>query len=273
MSNEALAIAIQQGDSDALAQLWEQVKDYAYTVVMRYAEKPYAETEDYLQTSFLGVRAAAYAFDPSRGSFLTVADWYIRRACSQFYRWHKRGEVQTISYDVPYNPDDPADGDYKDVFPDESLPDPWEAMEQEDMRRNVRAAVGELAPRHQEVIKLQYFQGQAQETICKEMGISACRVWQIKKSAFQKLRNSKHLRPYRGDYAPHKGISVRSFYENWESAVERVAIKNVDAERRYLMRNLQEFEKHVQQSIASGYYTPEIGQMVISNYKASLGLS
>ena len=78
MSNEDLAIAVQNGDSDALAQLWEQVKDYAYTVVMRYKEKPYAETEDYFQTAFLGVREAALAFDPSRGSFLTDGSLLLR---------------------------------------------------------------------------------------------------------------------------------------------------------------------------------------------------
>ena len=147
MSNEVLAVAVQRGDSAALSQLWEQVRDYAYTIVMRYTPKPYAETEDYLQTAFLGVHAAAMGYDPERGSFLTVADWHIRRACSSFYHWHRRGEVQTISYDVPYNPEDPSDGDYKDVFPDDSLPEPWARLESADVKRDLRAAVGELNPR------------------------------------------------------------------------------------------------------------------------------
>ena len=147
MSNEELSVAVQNGDHDALAQLWGQVKDYAYTVVMRYATKPYADTEDYLQTAFLGIRAAALAFDPLRGSFLTVADWYIRSACARFYGWDRKGDLQTISYDVPMNPDDPGDGDFRDSFPDESLSDPWEGMERSDMVRDVRVAVDGLMPR------------------------------------------------------------------------------------------------------------------------------
>lgn len=272
MSNEALAVAVQSGDHGALAQLWEQVKDYAYTVVMRYKETTYAETEDYLQTAFLGVRAAAYAFDSSRGSFLTVADWYIRRACSQFYRWHKRGEVQTISYDVPYNPDDPTDGDYKDVFPDESIPDPWEAMEQADMRRDVRAAIEELVPRHQTIILQHYFDGQSLEAISKKQGVSACRINQIEHNALKKMRNSQHIKPYERYYAPVKGVGVRFFKIYGESAVEHTAIKNVDQERAQLKRDFRSFAHHVKIMIENGYYTEEQGRMVLDNFKVSLGL-
>lgn len=269
MSNEQLALRVRGGDPAALERLWERVKDYAHSVVKHYASKPYAETEDYLQTAFLGVHAAAMAFNPERGSFLTVADWYIRRACSQFYCWHRRGEVETISYDVPMNADDPDGGDFRDSFPDESLPDPLEGMEASDKVRDVRAAVDDLKPRQREIIDQKYYQNMPLEAVCRLHGVSAERIRQIENDALKQLRDSKHLVCYQRDYAPIKGVGVSAFRVYGGSAVEHVAIKNVDRQRK---AELRAFVKHVKESVDQGYYSPEIGQMVIENYKAQHGM-
>lgn len=269
MTNEQYAMRAKGGDPDALGQLWEQVKDYAHRIVMHYTQKPYAETEDYLQTAFLGVRAAVAAFDPDKGSFLTVADWYIRRECARFYGWNKRGEVQTISYDVPMNPEDPDGGDFRDSFPDETLSDPLEDLEKADIVRDVRAAVGELKPRQQEIIKQKYYQQMPLESVCKAQGVSAERIRQIEQSALKHLRNSEHLVSYRREHAPVKGVGVRAFKNSGQSAVERVAITNADRERR---AELIAFERHVMESINKGYYSHDIGQKVIASYKAQRGM-
>lgn len=273
MSNEDLAVAVQNGDRDALARLWEQVKGYAYMVVMRYKEKPYAETEDYLQTAFLGVREAALAFDPSRGSFLTVADWYIRNSCRMFYHWYKHSEVPTVSYDVPYNPEDPADGDYKDVFPDDTLPDPWEDVENEDKKRDVRAAIDDLTPRYQEVIERHYYQGQPLAAISSEQGVSAGRIQQIEARALQQLRRSKYLAPYRREYAPVTSISLRAFQRHGCSIVERVAIKNVDAERRKQRREYMDYVQLVMRDVQNGLYPLETGWNMVERYKVLHGMA
>lgn len=269
MTNEEYAVSVQKGDPEALGHLWEQVKDYAYRIVMRYATKPYAETEDYLQTAFLGVRAAALAFDPSRGSFLTVADWYIRNACKAFYHWNRPKEVETISYDVPMNADDPDGGDFRDSFPDDSIEDPTEDLARDDMVRDVRAAVDELRPRQQDVIEQRYYHGMPLEAVGMAQGISRERVRQIEREALKKLRESKHIAPYRREYAPVKGVGVHAFRQYGQSAVEYVALTNADRERR---AELRAFEKHVMRSIEQGFYSPEIGKMVIENYKAQNGM-
>lgn len=269
LNNEELALSVQKGDSEALSRLWEQVKDYAYTVVMRYIQKPYADTEDYLQTAFLGVRAAALAFDPCRGSFLTIADWYIRSACSRFYGWHRRGEVQTISYDVPMNEDDPDSGSYLDSFPDDTLPDPWEGMERGDIVRDVRAAIDELTPRQQEVVEEHYFAGDSLEAIGEAQGVSAQRIRQIEREALKRMRKSEHLTAYRREYAPVKGVGIRAFEEYGTSAVEHVALKNVERARR---AELRAFEKHVQESVEQGHYSKEIGRLIVESYRKQNGL-
>ena len=269
MSNEELATAVQNGNVDALEQLWEQTKDYAKKVVRRYTEKPYAETEDYLQTAFLGVRAAALAFDPAKGNFLTVADFYIRRACSRFYGWYRHGEVATISYDVPMNPDDPDGGDFRDSFPDESLPDASEGLERADIVRDLRAAVDALNPRQQEIIDLRYYRGVPLEAVCKAQGVSAERIRQIERSALKQLRESEYIAPYRREYAPVRGVGVGAFRIYGQSAVERAAVKNIDRERR---AELRAFERHVIESVNKGYYSQEVGQMVLANYKMQRGM-
>ncbi|MBQ2990907.1 MAG: sigma-70 family RNA polymerase sigma factor [Clostridia bacterium] len=263
------ALAAQKGDPEALAQLWQRVKDYAYKVVMRYTVKPYAETEDYMQTAFLGVRAAALAYDPSRGSFLTLADMYIRSACRHFYHWNRHGEVQTISYDVPMNADDPDGGDFRDSFPDTSIRDPAEGLECADMVRDVRAAVDELNPRHREIIEQKYYHRMPLEAVCQAQGVSAERIRQIEQSALKHLRASKHLVSYRRYYAPTQGVGVIAFRNYGESAVERVAIKNVDKERRAEYRA---FRRHVLQSVENGLYSPEVGEMIIRSYEEQRGL-
>lgn len=269
LNNEELALSVQKGDSEALSRLWEQVKDYAYTVVMRYRQKPYAETEDYMQTAFLGVRDAALAFDPLRGGgFLTVADWYIRRACARFYGW-RRGEVETISYDVPMNEDDPDGGSYRDSFPDDTLPDPWEGMERGDIVRDVRAAVDELTPRQQEIIDGRYYRGNSLEAISKYQGVSKVRIRQIEREALKRMQNSKHLAAYCREYAPVKGVGVRAFEIYGGSIVEHVAIKNIEAARR---AELRAFTKHVQESVKQGLYSPDIGRMIIDGYCMQHGM-
>lgn len=277
MTNEELACAVQRGDTDALAQLWEQVKDYAFRVIVRYRPHPYADTEDYLQTAFLGVRAAALAFDPSRGSFLTVADWYIRSACSRFYRWHRRGEVETISYDVPMKADDPDGGDFKDNFPDDSLPDPWERMEAEDMARDVRAAVDELTERNRRVIDMHYYQGLSLAAISKEEGCSPAFVQQIERRSLKHLHRSKHLVPYKRMYAPHRGVGVGAYRRYGASAVEHVAIKNVDAEQKALReaqrREYMNYVRRVMYAVANGYFPLETGWDMVENYKAQHGMA
>lgn len=269
-------MAVQKGDPVALERLWEQVKDYAYTLVMRYKTKPYAETEDYLQTAFLGVRAAALAFDPSRGSFLTVADWYIRNACRTFYCWHRRGEIKTISYDVPFNPENPSDGDYKDVFPDTSLPDSSERLEQAEMIRDVRAAVNDLSPRGQDVIKQHYYQGKPLDAISAEQGVSRERIRQIERKALEKMRRSKYLVPYRRLCAPHGSVGVGAFRRFGGSVVEYTAIKNADAELKALRaaqkREYLDYVRRVMDAVSKGRFSLETGWIMVENYRAERGM-
>lgn len=263
MTNEELACAAKQGDREALEQLWRQVCQYAYRIVARYTEKPYAATEDYLQTAFLGVHEAVMAFDPERGGFLTLADWYIRRACNGFYHWKQGAQHECLSYDVPMNAEDPDGGDFRDSFPDESIPPPWARLHAQTTARDVRAAVEKLPERERQIIKQHYFQQLPLGEIGKAQHISGERVRMIEKRALQRLE--KPLEAYRREYAPVRGVGVAAFRREGQSAVERVAIRNLD-------RELAAFRRSVMKSVKAGIYPQDVAQYMIANFKAQRGI-
>jgi len=86
MTNEQIVIRIQEGETELIESLWEQVKLFAY----RQAGKFYwghvrlcaimgVEIDDLNQESFIGLHNAVYAFKTDNGAnFMTYLDYHFR---------------------------------------------------------------------------------------------------------------------------------------------------------------------------------------------------
>lgn len=108
--------------------------------------------------------------------------------------------------------------------------DPIEAKEneiqQEQLRKAIWEAVDTLDDKEREVLRMRYQQGITLNEIGEEIGVSACRVQQIEKEAFRKLRapsRARSLIPFLEDMAEHYGYKhsgMKSFETKGSSSVE-----------------------------------------------------
>jgi RNA polymerase sigma factor FliA len=87
---------------------------------------------------------------------------------------------------------EPIDGVYTDDNPwfMSDDPNPFELLEQEDLRQALIAAIGTLSEREAQVIQLYYVEELNLEEIGRVLGVGAARVCQIKKSAHDRLRKA-----------------------------------------------------------------------------------
>lgn len=87
---------------------------------------------------------------------------------------------------------EPIDGVYTDDNPwfMSDDPNPFELLEQEDLRQALIEAIGALSEREAQVIQLYYVEELNLEEIGQVLGVGAARVCQIKKSAHDRLKKA-----------------------------------------------------------------------------------
>jgi RNA polymerase sigma factor for flagellar operon FliA len=91
---------------------------------------------------------------------------------------------------------EPIDGIYTDDNPwfMSDDPNPFELLEQEDLRQALIEAIGRLSEREAQVIQLYYVEELNLEEIGEVLGVGAARVCQIKKSAHDRLKKAMAAR-------------------------------------------------------------------------------
>jgi RNA polymerase sigma factor for flagellar operon FliA len=87
---------------------------------------------------------------------------------------------------------EPIDGFYTDDNPwfMSDDPNPFELLEQEDLRQALIEAIGRLSEREAQVIQLYYVEELNLEEIGQVLGVGAARICQIKKSAHDRLKKA-----------------------------------------------------------------------------------
>jgi len=91
---------------------------------------------------------------------------------------------------------EPIDGVYTDDNPwfMSDDPNPFELLEQEDLRQALIEAIGKLSEREAQVIQLYYVEELNLEEIGLVLGVGAARICQIKKSAHDRLKKALQSR-------------------------------------------------------------------------------
>lgn len=120
-----------------------------------------------------------------------------------------------------------------------------DAMEKEELKRDIWECVERLPEKHAEVIIRHYKNQEQYKDIAEELKVSYQQVTQRKIEAFRKMREDartvKQLRPYidniRGEAL--KGNGVGRFKVTWTSSTERVALQRL--ERKKLLQEIANF--------------------------------
>ena len=97
MTNEQLVALIRAGENvkENMLQLWQKNKGFIYKIAVRFSG--YAELEDLLQESYIGLHEAVFHYDESRDTkFLTCATFWIRQELQRYVE-NKGGVVRIPS--------------------------------------------------------------------------------------------------------------------------------------------------------------------------------
>ena len=221
--------------------LYDQNRDLLRLLARRYAhacalDRAVSE-EDLAQAGVIGLIKAAKTFDESAGkSWAGWASWYIRRECEsalglragRFTRAHTAAEA----LDRPIRAEDGDGATLGEALVDDRLPEPDDALLQDELRRGVHDAVNRLPDEGQRrAVRLCKLEGISAGAAAEALGVSAARVRRLYARACVSLSQDPRLRALadmdeRTRFHAHKG--VQAFNRDWTSVTEAAALWRVE---------------------------------------------
>lgn len=157
--DEELVTRVAEGDSDALAQLFQRYAGAVYSLGYRMLNDREG-AEELLNEAFVRVWRQAPSFDARRGKFSTWLMSVARNLGIDQLR-SRRARPQRAD---PLTPDDPELDPIDEHMNVER--DVW----QNERRRLIRAALRELPAAQREALELAYFEGLTQSEISARLG-------------------------------------------------------------------------------------------------------
>ena len=155
----ALVRLARAGDADAFGRLVERHMRRAYFAALSLVGSR-EDALDLSQEAFARAYRARGTIDPDRPFYAWLYQ-ILRRLCFNFLR-DRRTRTQTLEAAGSWLADDVAD---------RAGPDPAEALEREERRRLVAAAIEELPAREREVLALKEFEGLSYKEIAALAGV------------------------------------------------------------------------------------------------------
>lgn len=233
-TNRELVLAYQGGELEALATLWSQVERLARRIVSRYLalarENRAVDNDDLMQAAFLGVERAARAFKPDAGAvFTTVMSFYVRSEFSAVLGLRGGIGRPRLEHYNAQSADEPIPGtedlSLVDTIPDANQVDEDEELFQEDIRRDVRAAVDRLGAQEAQVIRSYYLGGASTEAIGRRMGVDKAKVGRLRAKGIHTMRHDWRLQRLVKEACCWRHKGVTAFNSSWSSVVEDTVMR------------------------------------------------
>lgn len=245
MSNEEMARRIQEGETELLPTLWEQVHRFIY----REARRRYCATsrmrgveiDDLIQSGYIALVEAVAHFKPDvEYTFLTYLGRTLKTAFAETcgYKTSKCDPLNAAdSLDAPLTDDtDTTKGDML-ADPVDQYEDAERRIWLEQLQKAMGKAMDKLPPEWRDVLRRYYWQGQTLEEISAATGIHRNNVNNRRNKGLRQLRRniSRYgLDQFVEDRTPYYArVGVESFNATHTSAVELAAIRREALERIY----------------------------------------
>lgn len=197
-----LAVRIQSGEADLLAELWQSVERLvaakAQRVLAAQGNGNLIEFGDLYNSGFLALCAACESYHPMRH----FVPWFLMHLKSAFaeatgYRT-RQGKHDPLRNAVSLSmPIGEADGDAElgDLVADPTAEESVECVEnsmwQEQLREAISAAMAELPPDEAETLYSRYWDGLTLEQVAKKRGIWPTTVQVTEKRAIRRIRRQQ----------------------------------------------------------------------------------
>lgn len=173
MTNEDLAVLIQQGQQEYIPTLYDQVKKLLMSIAKRYFNKFYdpcascgVTLDDLMQESYLVMLEAIRYFKPDSGnkfiSYLSYPMWNHFQKLTGC-RTCKRDPINYAdSLDAPLSSSDDVDYTLGDTIKDENSESGFEAVDKSiylsSLHDTLEEGIGQLPQSQQTVIRCRYYQ-------------------------------------------------------------------------------------------------------------------
>ena len=254
MSNEDLAVLIQQGREDLYPELWAQVERFVTQQARRRFQSTAGfggvEVEDLVQAGYLAMVDAVGRFDPAAEcSFLTMLTFCLKSAFAAAggYKTSKRDMLDNcLKLDAPTGED--QDGTLLDTIQDPR--DPYSATEERLYRQQLHdileRAISDLPPREADTIRRYYWDGQTLDQIGVETSRTREAVRQWRNRGLKRLKAQRHNNGLdqfvdeRMNY--YRGNGLASFSRTLTSSTERKALRRIELSDRYKHLFTEDYE-------------------------------
>ena len=267
MSNEELAAAIQNGKSERIGELWEQVEGLVkwkakrtMTALELRGAFCGVEFDDLVQCGYPAMAAAVESYSPENGSFSTWFMYYLQKEFAEAtgYRTQRgRNEPlnESLSLDKPLS-DEVDSVVFGDLVPDQRATATMEAVEDHEYQRQLHEAVEKalsaLPADAAEVLRLRNYDGLTLDEAGERLMVSRERIRQLEQKGIRKLREPKiacTLRPFMiFDFYSSTGLSA--YRQSGMSIQERyVAMEEEHREREW--QRMKAEEERTQEALAN----------------------
>lgn len=276
-TNAALAALAAAGNSFALGQLWEINKGLLHRLFWQWYAKnqPIADAagltfEDFEQEGFFVVERCAKAYDPDKGSFSTLLEYYVKSqiralTCGGHYRTIETEDGRRVpiaadplnrcqSLDQHVDESDEGSATVADLTADPAAAQAFESVDDEIYTAELHAALEEalhkLTAQQEEVIRRRYYAGQTLREAGEQICVNRNRVREIEVKALRRLSGFSSLQRWHDEI-----ISTRAWqgtgYGAWKSggSVEEKTIEWIERELDRRRRQVQERELETQKAL------------------------
>ena len=243
MTNEELATAIQNGETELYPVLWEKIEKLIDRKAEIYALNlaicgrrldPVEFKKDLKQSAYFALIAAVNYFDPESGyKFLTYLN---RPLLSEFRRTAGIRTSRQDILDTALYLDTPVGDDTENTFTD-TVPDPTndiadcdESVYIWELRAALDDAFSVLTDREREVLTLRYYFGVNYSKQAANKNVSSKYISLVASEAFEKIRNNRQIMTQLAGFMPQYEYDPFRFtgYSSWQQS-------DLSVQDRYLM--------------------------------------
>ena len=205
MTNEELAVQIQQGRIEYYGELWERCRRLLYALLRRRLKgmklPNYIAPEDMVQEMYFALCKAVQAYDGAKPySFNSYLSYSVMNAVRESV---PDAPFAESSCNQTAKGDDGEETELLDFMEDETAAAAFRSIELTDLQRQVRQAVAALPNREQQAVALYYFKGLTYKQIAAIDGVSVEMIRARKNKGINLLRRSKALRALYGELRSH----------------------------------------------------------------------
>lgn len=246
MTNEALCLAIKQGEIQYINDLWSGIYKLIYRRANSFYNKCSAAcirsgvtVDDLVQEGYFAMLYAIKAYDKNKEYMFTTYLNYPLQTRFVSLIGYRTSRTQNEPLNRSASLDKPIgeaedDGTLSDIVEDKNAIEPFNRVEDneylERLKEDITVVLDRLTEQERDTIIKRYFDNMSYKQICDCTSINSLSyVREILNKALRKMRNpatGRELKKYHDDIISHSyhHIGVSSFHSSWTSSTEHAAL-------------------------------------------------